>query len=480
MMTNTLKKTCLWILLTIGTVLPVFSQQTVTYPAIPDMRVSEDYTVKSNGHEVIVQAIGPGGMEDLNMANFSCEGKQLIQVGVNEDIESFSIQPKSASIRGEADGKVLTLQIEGPQKLYIQINGKPYLGVFANPLETNIPKGKAAKVDYYGPGNHEVGNITLHDDQVIYIAGGANVIGRINGTAKNVKIFGRGILSGNLRANNCENLQVEGITMVGRGGWVNTVTNSVNTSYRNVKVFSHTGVWGLDGINPVSCKEFTIDDCFIRTRDDCIAVKSNGNPEHFDLSSRDIVVKNSIMVGWDHADGFTMGFELNGGVVENILVKNCDILRARGSGRTGGHAAFSIVCDGASQVQNIIFEDIRVESDIEYKNLEIILTEAERYGNGKMGSIKGIHLKNVSWENAFKPFTIVGHPTKFVEDVTFTNCYVGGKLMRGIEDADFQMEFTKDIVFIPGGKVKYERYPEQNGEIRSRVSGQRPANAPRR
>jgi hypothetical protein len=53
------------------------------------------------------------------------------------------------------------------------------------------------------------------------------------------------------------------------------------------------------------------------------------------------------------------------------------------------------------------------------------------------------------------------------------NCYVGGKLLTGVEDADFQMEFTRDIVFVPGGKVKYERYPEQDGEIKSRVSGQR-------
>ena len=90
-----------------------------------------------------------------------------------------------------------------------------------------------------------------------------------------------------------------------------------------------------------------------------------------------------------------------------------------------------------------------------------------------MGSINGVYLKNISWENAFKPFTIVGHPTKYVENVVFTNCYVGGKLMTGVEDADFQMEFTRDIIFVPGGKVQYERFPEQDGEIQTRVSGQR-------
>ncbi len=78
-------------------------------------------------------------------------------------------------------------------------------------------------------------------------------------------------------------------------GWTNTVTNSTGTVYRNVKVFSHTGTWGLDGINPVSSKGFLIEDCFIRTRDDCIAVKANGNPDNFDLSCKDVTVRGCLL-----------------------------------------------------------------------------------------------------------------------------------------------------------------------------------------
>lgn len=447
--------------------------ETVLYPAVPGMRTSEVYSIAVNNDQAWVEAVGPGGMEDLHVLNFSAEGRQTIVISVNEDVESYSIQPKSYGVKGNADGKTLTVTIDKPMKLYIRVNSLPYLGVFANPLEGKVPSRKDKDVDYYGPGNHDVGEINVRDGQTIYIAGGANVNGRLVGTAKNVTVCGRGSFTGNARLNDCENLVVDGIFMRNTRGWANTITNSVNTTYNNVKIFSHTGVWGLDGINPVSCKGFDINDCFIRTRDDCIAVKSNGDPQKFDLSSRDITVRNSTMIGWDHADGVTLGFELNGGVVENIRVTNCDILSARGSGRTGGHAAFSIVCDGESRVKDIYFEDIRVEAAIEYKNLEIILTEAERYGNGRMGSISGVYLKNVSWENALKPFTIVGHPTRYVENVVFTNCYVGGKLLTGVADADFQMEFTRNIVFIPGGVVEYERYPEQDGEIRTRVSGQR-------
>lgn len=448
-----------------------FAQRTVTYQVPNGMTLSQDFRATVNGNEVGVECIGPGGMESLNVISFSCEGQQSIRITANETISSYSIQPKSAGIKGIVSGNSLSFEIAGPEKLYIRINDKPHIAIFANPLETDTPSKASKDIDYYGPGIHDVGRITLRDNQKIYLAGGSVVRANINGTAKNVRIYGRGSLEGNLSVVGCENLKVEGIFMRSTRGWTNTITNSVNTVYDNVKVFSHSGTWGLDGINPVSCKGFVINDCFIRTRDDCIAIKANGNPDNFDLSCKDITVSSDLLIGWDHADGVTLGFELNGGEVKNVVVRDCDILKARGSGRTGGHSAFSIVCDGASAVSDITFEDIRIESEIEYKNLEIILTEAERYGNGKMGTLRNVNIKNVSWENANKPFVIVGHPTRFVENVTFTNCYVGGKLLTDTNCADFQIEYVRGLEFVPGGEVKVDRYPVS--ENLGRVSGQR-------
>ena len=461
----------LYFLLGVALALPAYAQKIVTYPAIPEMMTSSDYVLTAGGKSVWVEQVGPDGMEGLHVASFSCEGTFTVTIDTPDPIREYSIQPESAGIEATVSGNRLTFGLDGPRKLYIRIDGRPYLAVFASPLEKDVPAPGDPGVRYFGPGVHDAGRITLEDGMTLYIAGGALVNGNISGTGKDVRILGRGSLGGNLSVSGCENLTVDGIFMRSTRGWTNTVTNSVNTVYKDVKVFSYSGTWGLDGINPVSCKGFLIDDCFIRTRDDCIAVKANGNPDNFDLSCRDVTVQGCVLVGWDHADGMTMGFELFGGVVENIRMQDCDVLRARGSGRTGGHAAFSIVCDGPSEVRNIWYEDIRVESDIEYKNLEIILTEGERYGDGRMGSIKGVHLKNVRWANAVKPFTLVGHPTRFVEDITFEDCYVGGKPLTGLQDADFQIEFVKGLSFSPGGPAVIDRYP--NEPQGGRVPGQR-------
>lgn len=426
----------------------------VNYSAPEGLTTSPDFTVSVNHKKIWTESVGNGGMENLNVTNYSATGVQTITVTASSPIKKYAILPKSRHITGHVNGRELTFTINGPQKLYIEIDTLPHLAIFSNPLEENVPKAGDPRVVYYGPGIvHTEKQIDLQSNQTIYIAGGAVVNANIRGrNLKNVRIIGRGILNGNVQISGTTNLEVNGIFIRNTRGWCNTLTDCHNTLYKNVKVFSYKTVWGIDGIDPVSCKNFMIDDCFIRTRDDCVSIKSelsHGRDTVKDINTDSITVKNCVLMGWQHADGVTMGFELQGGLAQNVLVKNCDILSARGQGRTGGHSAFSIVCDGPAIVQNIRYEDIRVENAIEYKNLELIVTEGRRYGTAGPGLIKNVCLKNITWANGEKPFVIAGIPTNYVENVTFDHCYLAGKLLTGMDDADFQTEFAKGIKFIP-------------------------------
>ena len=433
---------------------PVASAQTtVAYQAAPGLTISTNFTVKANNTPLFTESIGGGGMENLNVANFSCEGTQKITVTASSLIHTYTIRPKNAKIAASVTGRVLTFTISGPKKIYVEINDLPHLAIFANPIEKNAPAQKDKDVRYFAPGIYNPGEIVLKSNQTVYIAGGAVVNANIRGKdLRNVTITGRGVLNGNVRIARSSKLQVNGIFIRNTSNWCNTLIDCTNTIYKNVKVFSYKGVWGLDGIDPVSCKNFTIDDCFIRTRDDCISIKNMkafGNDSTRNINTDSINVKNCLLVGWAHADGVTLGFEMQGGTVQNIMVKNCDILAASGQGRTGGHSGFSVVSDGPADISNIRFEDIRVEDKIEYKNLELIVTEGRRYGTEGAGRLHGVYLKNIRWANPDKPFVIAGVPNSLVEDVTFDHCYLGGKLITSIKDADFQTEFAQKINFIP-------------------------------
>jgi hypothetical protein len=428
------------------------------YPVPPGLTTSPDFTLTADNKQVWVERIGSKlatfdynlygsrDMEDLNVAAFSCTGAVTIVVKANVNIDSFNIRPKSRNIKAIVNGSELTFTINGPQKLYIEVNNLPHLAIFADPPEANPHKKGDSGVIYYGPGVHNPGTINLVSNMTIYIAPGAIVYTDILGRKlENVTITGRGIIQGKIQITGCSNFNVDGVFIRNTKGWSNTLTDCHNSGYRNVKVFSYEAIYSVDGIDPVSCTNFTIDDCFMRCRDDCVAIKS-GNIK---LKVDSIYVSNCVMVGWACSDGITLGFELNGGPVENVFVKNCDILYARGDGRTKGHSAFSIVCDGPATVQNIFFEDIRVENQVEFKNLELIVTDGTLYGTDPPGHIKGVYLKNIKWENSVRPFIISGYsPDNMVEDIVFDNCSAGGKLLTGMNDADIRTNsFTRRIQF---------------------------------
>jgi len=434
----------------------------VIYPVPPGLPASPDLKITVNNKPVWVERAGSklekldhnlglyGGrrLEDMDAACFAFTGKVKLKITANEKIEKFVIRPKGLKIKAEARDNEIRFTLDTPRKLYIEINDLPHLAIFADAPEENALSESSNGITYFGPGEHNPGNIVLSSNQTIYIAAGAIVYANITGKdLSNVTIRGRGMLHGTIRISGTTNLHVSDIFIKNNRGWTNTLTNCRNSSYRNVKVFSFEGIYGLDGINPVSSKNFTIDNCFLRCRDDCVAIKSM----NYNLSVDSVYVINSVMVGWSCSDGVTLGFELNGGPVQNIVVKNCDILYARGGGRTKGHSAFSIVCDGPATVENILFEDIRVEEQIEFKNLELIVTHGTYYGNDPPGHIRNIKMKNVSWENATKPFIVSGFSAENrVENITFEKCTVGGKALRNLSDADFRInEFTENIVFLP-------------------------------
>jgi polygalacturonase len=434
------------------------SAAVVVYKAPPGLKTSSDFRVKANERTVWVEKIGSKlssfkydlygskEMEDLNVASFECSGEVTIKITASANIDSYIIRPKSRQLNAKVSGRELSLTITGPQKLYLEINKLPHLAIFANPPEVNPPKKGDANVLYFSPGTYNPGEINLKSNQTVYIAAGAIVNANIKGKyLENIKIAGRGIIQGRIEISGTKNLDVSGIFIRNTDGWTNTLTDCHNVNYSNVKVFSYEAIYSVDGIDVVSCTNFKIDDCFMRCRDDCVAIKSDNVKLHVDS----VFVSNCVMVGWACSDGVTIGFELNGGPVQNIYVKNCDILYARGGGRTNGHSGFSIVCDGPAMVRNINFEDIRVEENVEFKNLEFILTDGTLYGADPPGHIKGVYLKNIKWENPGKPFVISGFsPSNLIEDITFENCRAGGKILTGVSDADFRInEFVKNIKF---------------------------------
>ncbi len=437
--------------------------QVVVYPAIEGLATSDELTVKVNGRNVWVEKLSSNFRPDqvpewflrtdytrppqqVNIVNFSCRRPIDVEIRAAGAITDYTIGPKSRQIKAQLHGNTLRFKLPGPDKLYIEIDSYAPLCFFANPLETHVPKPGDKGVLYYAPGVHRPGVITLKDGQTLYLAGGAIVYGAIDGSPRGARVIGRGILDGEYKHRLVElkgarDVRFEGVILRNGRIWQNTLRDCDRVDYDHVKVisFGNSG----DGINPVGSRNVTISNCFLRCTDDCIAIKSMGPGQIVE----NIRVLDSTMIGYAYSDGVTIGFETNGPYIRDVLVKNCDILIARGGSRVDGHSAFSIICDGPARIHDIRYEDIRVESRV-LKLFELHITDGTSYQADPPGHINGVYLKNISFE-ADRPIVLKGFDaTHLVENVIFENCTVAGKLLRSTDDASFQInKYVRNLKF---------------------------------
>ena len=81
----------------------------------------------------------------------------------------------------------------------------------------------------------------------------------------------------------CENVRIEGITVVDSPMWQIVPSACDHVVIRNTNSLSRV-VTG-DGIDINGCQDVLIEDCFVRAADDCICIKSGRlpNPSHPEL-----------------------------------------------------------------------------------------------------------------------------------------------------------------------------------------------------
>jgi polygalacturonase len=289
----------------------------------------------------------------------------------------------------------------------------------------------------------------------VYIAPGAIVYGGLRNApgASNIRVSGGGILDGSrlhkrmVEFSDTHDVEISGITMRNGRSWQNTLRSCSDIAYRGVKIvsFGRNG----DGIDPCDCRNVTIDSCFLRCTDDCIAIKS------FDRSAvvENISVLNSVMYGYAHSDGVTIGYELAAEAVRNILVKRCDILAGRGGNSLNtSHSAMSVICDGKAHVSNVRYEDLHVEDEVDCL-LDLTITDGQRHSKTEPGHISRVSVKNVAWADPTREIRLCGRDAEHaVEDVAFDNCTLGGKPLRSEQGVRLvRNEHVKNVVFRHSG-----------------------------
>jgi len=451
------------------------------YPAPEDEILSEDYTLEVNGQPVDIYLAKIADVENpdswllkpedvggpYSFTYFDFSGEVTIKItSLKKSLDNLVIRPLSAGIVPEVSENTLTFAINEPCKLSIEPNGRiEPLILFANAPEINPPGEEDENVIYFGPGIHKPDRIELNSGQTLYIAGGAIVKGGVAVTGDNIKIKGRGILCGNdwawrkgpgnmIRMTEASNVSVEGIILRGSWGWTIPIYNSDSVSITNVKLVCSKNP-NDDGINPCNSQRVYIRDCFIRTDDDCIAMKgikfgsANDNVEN-------ITVENCLL--WaDRARIFLLGHESRAEYMRNIVLRNLDILHFN-------MTPFLFEPGEEMSIEDVIVENVTANADYpkqsgaqDFDLIRLKPTVNQYMKIKEPGKIKNVHFKNIALTGEEKegwyPIRVIGADSEhMVSHVTFENVTWFDHLLDRNSPQVIIEDNTKNIRFINSQK----------------------------
>lgn len=480
----------LW--LTASVVLSTSSAQAAgkatVYPPPAGLLPSAEYSVRVDGKPVFVY-----DNPSAAIVSFDVSGEVDVEIQPKRDVKWVDIRPRQRGVRGRIEDGRIEFSLSRPAKLSVELNGefksgprKP-LFVFANATESNPLEGPSPGVHYFGPGKvHDMGVLQVQSGETVYIAGGAVVKGAIRGVnVKDVTVRGHGIIDASqhpepadgeffrfIDFRDSQNITVEGVTLSNATSWQVIPDNVDGFHVRNVKIVSNNPT--DDGIDIVRSRHVLIEDVFVHTKDDCIAIKAfgpgAGGPE--DPGVDDVRVIDSVFWNTDWGNALEIGFELRSPFVQNITFHNNDIIRVERG------AVFAIHNADVATVRNVLVDRLRIE-DARHKlfDLAIVLSkysvdapkdpqESERrYLHGAWdgvltlnpvqrqahasarGQIRDITLRNVEVTDGLFPFSLFhGYDEQHrIRNVSVENLRVHGAVVRGLENGRFRLHEAEGI-----------------------------------
>jgi len=454
------------------------------YPTPEGAAWADDFQVRVDGRELFVH--------DSKVAAFACfslSGKVHVAVTVQRAFAKVDVRPKSDRVEYAVENQTIHFDLERPCQLSIELDGdiKRPLFLFADPPEEYVPKPTDKNVRCFEAGKiHEAGEIVLKSNETLYIAGGAVVRGRIRAqNATNLRILGRGILDATgrdyktnmVRLSGCTNVELNGVTLLNSFGWTLVPMKSENVLIDNVKIIGWRD--NDDGIDIVGCKNLSVHNCFVRTKDDCIAVKASpGYFEEGESGLQDVAgvaVVNTVLWNAEWGNAVEIGFELQTNSVKNIVFKDCDVIHVQSGG------VFTIHNGDFATVENIRYNDIRVEDprdklvefriglsiysgDCPYeyyrKNpqrkrsplgqwMPVAEGDLEKYA-ARRGRIRNIHFENIEVTAEKMPRSyLIGYDDEehSVENIVFENVRINDELVETAAEGNFTIENARGIRF---------------------------------
>ena len=417
--------------------------------------------------------------------------KGILQHGVDP-----VVRPLATHIKPHVQGNTVTLTLDKPGNYTLDPRGDGYCAIhlFTNTPETDIPCADDPNVIYFGPGVHEISDLTVQSNQTLYIAGGAVLLcqptkslGLFKGygielqsmnlpiqirNAKNVTVRGRGVIScansverklryAPMRLRYLENFTLKDVVFLEASTWNVSLQACRNVTIDNLRIVSF--YINSDGIcASTNCQDVNVTNCFVHNADDSLEIKAMDSfwghrPDDADKlfgPCRNIVFDNC-QVWNDLATPMGITHEI-GMLIENATFRNITVLHH--TSRTSKfqvRGQISIFPAGGGEVRNVTFENITVESANALHEQCISLDNTherwknsipKHFANRPYSKIHNVVFKNININTDHPRIKIKNwSDTTSDIDVRFENVIINGEKLTQIpqvidcQNADYQV-----------------------------------------
>lgn len=236
---------------------------------------------------------------------------------------------------------------------------------------------------------------------------------------------------------NCENVVIEGITIVNSPFWTVHPVYCKNVHINSIIIKNPKDSPNTDGINPDSSEDVYISNCHIDVGDDCITLKSGRDVEGRNIarSCQNITIMNCIMI---HGHGgIVIGSEMSGGI-RNIVVSNC-IFRGTERGirvktQRGRGGIVENFC-----VSNIIMENVRTPFVL---NMQYTDIPQESFSE-RTPTLRDFCFSNIIAKGAEAAGEFIGLEENPIKNVSLIDCYIQAE--KGITGSFLESCIFKNI-----------------------------------
>lgn len=393
-------------------------------PNAKGIALSAEWRVLLNGEELIVYSVpvtrgGPHSFAVANIKGYTDE----ITVSYHAPLRNAKVMSAGKLPKYKVSGQKISMcQLEIGSNLLIEVNDnyREPLSLFIA-AQDEVPDTMDTNVLWFEPGIHRLSYLELNDEQTLYLESGAIIIAEpvqpdempmlqtdwaakpnykdfiYAENKKNITVCGNGIIDTSeldwharrtMVFTSCENISISGVIMNGASHWTMPFFGCKNVHVDNIKIIGYRE--NSDGINLVDCQNASVENCFIRTGDDAVCIKSMGLTEQ--KGSRSIDIRRCLI--WnDKVRALGIAGETRHDIYD-VVFEDCLIVHSFADWTREVGSLCIIVCDKGC-IHDIAFRRIEILHEANYA-INCIIMKDKWSTDAAVGHINDIRFEDIS------------------------------------------------------------------------------------